>query len=119
MSDTDVKMLIGLGILAVLVVLFFTQIHRIWKVRIVMRNFLQEIVKLNENLENIITYIQGKEKTAKKSDRKICKYCAYRQTFVEPEAKKLFMYQCKIDNRNISLKDTCKRFTKDLQNTQL
>jgi len=118
---SELKLLIGFTILLIAILAFFFQINRIWKIRLVMKNFLSEIMRLNENLDNIISYIQGKEKLGHSADshKKICKYCIFRQTFVNPDSPRVFYYQCKLDTRKISLKDSCKRFQKDLQNSQI
>ena len=117
----DIKQITGIAFIILLLAVFFYQINRIWKIRTLMRNFLLEMEKLNNNLENITRYIYGKSKTVNKpvSAQSICKNCMFRLTFVNPGSTSVFSYQCRLDSRKITLKDTCKRFQKDLQSSQI
>jgi len=117
----DLKYLIGITLIAGLVVVFFIQIRRIWRVRYIMKNFLQELKKLNNNVDHIIDYINGKSETEDndQSSNATCKYCLHRLTYFLPDSPNLFSYKCKLDRRTITLNNTCKRFKKDLQDTQI
>lgn len=117
----DPKYIIGTTLIAALIVVFFFQIRRIWRVRSVMKNFLQELKKLNNNVEHIIDYINGKLGTEdnKQSSNTICRYCLHRLTYFLPDSPNLFSYKCKLDRKTIKLNYTCKRFKKDLQDTQI
>lgn len=121
MTFSNTVYIFGAAVLILLIIAFFIQIHRIWRVRFLLKNFKHELQKLNLNLENIITYIHGKNipSNIKKSSRSICRNCVFRQTFIETGDLQVFLYQCKLDQRKISLNDTCKRYQKDLQNTQI
>ena len=115
------KYLIGISLIAGLIVVFFFQIRRIWRVRYIMKNFLQELKKLNNNVDHIIDYINGKSETEDnvQSSNATCKHCTYRLTYFLPGAPNLFSYKCKLDRKTITLNNTCKRFKKDLQDTQI
>jgi len=121
MTQSDIQTIIGAIFLLILTGIFILQIHRMWKIRTIMKNFLNELRTLNENLNAIANCIHGKSgiKENTWSSRTICKYCLFRQTFIIPDSPKVFFYQCKLDKRKISLKYTCKRFQKDLLNTQI
>lgn len=121
MTFGDTVYIFGAAVLILLIIAFFIQIHRIWRVRFLLKNFKHELQKLNLNLENIITYISGKNipSNINKSSRTICRNCVFRQTFIETGELRVFLYKCKLDQRKISLSDTCKRYQRDLQNTQI
>jgi len=121
MTPAEIKYGIGIAFLIILIAAFFFQIRRIWRIRFMLKHFMVELQKLNMNLENIITYIHGKTKIreSRKSSQEICKNCMFRLTYVEPGTDNVFLYQCKLNQRKITLSDTCKRFQKDLQNTQI
>ncbi|KPK93469.1 hypothetical protein AMJ80_05950 [bacterium SM23_31] len=118
----DLKYFIGIGLTALLIIIFFFQIRRIWHVRYIMKNFLKELKKFNNNIDNLINYINGKSETEdnyQSSSHAICKNCIHRLTYFLPDSPTLFSYKCKLNRRAITLHDTCKRFKKDLQDTQI
>ena len=118
----DMIYLITIGIITALTVVFFYQIRRIWRIRVIIKNFLQELKKLNKNVDHIITYINGNtvSKDGTYSSESICKNCLFRLTYPpELDSAGIFTYRCKFDQRSILLTDTCRRFQKDLLNTQI
>ena len=121
MEQSDIKIIIFSVFLFLFVSLFVIQISRLWKIRVIINKFLFDLRKLNDNLDTVIRHIHGKSKSKNRPEktRTICKFCLFRLTFVNPDSPKVFFYQCKLDDKKISLSDTCKKFQKDLLNTQI
>ena len=67
---------------------------------------------------NIYDYIQtnsrSQNKTQKrlqaKNYKKICKNCQFRETFVDDSGKDIFVYHCKLRQKQIKLEENCPEF---------
>jgi len=121
MTEINLQVYIIIGLSAAALLILSYQIKRAWKLRYLLKKFLEELKKLNENINNVVTFIHGKSLRfdAAMNTKEICGNCIFRETFLMEETVDIFSYQCKLDKRVITLSDSCKRYKKDLQDTNI
>jgi len=119
MPPLDWKYLTVVTFAAAACIILLVQIHRIWQMRYILKHYVEEVKTLNTNIEKIIRYVNDKSSRPVQTSDKVCERCYYRQTYVTPFSPGQFEYKCKLDQRAVILTDTCKRFQRDFQNTQI
>lgn len=115
----DWKYLIALSVAVLTSIVLVVQIRRLWQMRYILRRYLQELKTLNANLERIIHFVNDKANRPAKTPDTVCQNCYFRMTYVTAESPGEFVYRCRLDQRAITLSDTCKRFQRDFQNTRI
>jgi len=98
------------------------QARKLWKTKKVIDQFLSEVKFLNFNLKNAISLMEREKKNTPRKVlliKRVCENCKFRQTYCLPESENIFMYFCKIKNKQIKLNNTCKMFQKVFQSSKI
>jgi hypothetical protein len=112
-------------LLSLFALLFLLQIWAMLKIKLMLRRVLEIYQRMQEIAAASATGgpIAGEElqpsRRASVNYKRNCECCRYRETFLAPAGKSVFVYQCGLSKQKIKLNDSCARFEFDPHRAQI
>lgn len=111
-------------LLALFALLFLLQIWAMIKIKLM----LQRVLDIYGRMQQIATISAAGAIVAKELQpsrqpgvnyKRVCECCRYRETFLAPADKSVFVYQCGLSKQKVKLHDSCPQFEFDPQRAQI